>query len=234
MPDDIKALFEECWEEQVADRRRRSPSFTLDEYTATGRAPASYGGKRNVAWWLDHGPAMVEKWVQWRAETQWDFWEPVPGEPAIELEINATFPNDINVKMVIDRVFVMPSGELAAVDLKSGRTPEVPMQLGLYASGIELAYGKSYRPKWGYWWTPDKGHIGPFDLDSWTPAVFGELFKEAITAINAGTFLPKPKDACERWCGVSRYCLAVGGERAQGNDPLTLVPIDMLTTSAGE
>lgn len=222
MPDpNIDALFLSCWDEQVADRKKRSPSFTLDEYTATGRAPAAYGGKRNVAWWLDNGPAMVESWVKWRAETDWDFWEPVPEEPAIELEINAVFPNDINVKMVIDRVFVMPSGELAVLDLKSGRIPESQMQLGLYASGIELGYGEAMRPKWGYWWNPDKGAVGPYDLDRWTPAVFGELFKEAINSINAGQFIPKPNNGCQNWCGVARYCHAVGGELAKNHDPLS-------------
>lgn len=216
----IEALFKECWDEQVADRRRRSPSFTPEEYTATGRATKEYGGKRNIAWWQDNGPAMVAKWVAWRAENHWDFWEPVPGEPAIELEVNVVFPNDINVKMLADRVFVMPSGELAVVDIKTGRLPESPMQLGLYAAGIQLAYGDAYRPKWGYWWGPDKGHVGPFDLDMYTPELFGELFKEAITGINAGVFLPKPANNCKEWCGVARYCKAVNGPLAKGHDPL--------------
>jgi hypothetical protein len=76
------------------------------------------------------------------------------------------------------------------------------------------------RPKWGYFWSPEKGHSQPHDLDMWTPEMFAQMFNEAINGINAGSFLPQPANNCRNWCGVSRYCAVVGGAEALGNDPL--------------
>lgn len=215
---DLKELFSECWSEEIEKRREQSPSFQPEEFTPTGRASAVYGGKRSIAWWLDNGPLMVESWQNWRENTGWVLWD-VAGHPAVELEVNFQLPGlDLPIKAFIDRVFVLPSGELAVVDLKTGRTPETAEQLGLYATAIEIVHGT--RIKWGYFWSPEKGHGQPYDLDRWTPELFSALFSEAIAGINARSFLPQPANSCRNWCGVSRFCAVVGGEHALGNDPL--------------
>lgn len=218
MTTDLKALFEECWSAEIQDRVERSPSFKPEEYTATGRASAAYGGKRNIAWWLDNGPTMVESWVNWRANTGWLLWD-INGSPAVELEVNFELPGlDHPIKAFIDRIFVLPSGELAVLDIKTGRDPETPEQLGLYAVAIWIVYG--VRIKWGYYWHPEKGHGSPIDLDPWTPQMFAQMFNEAINGINARSFLPKPANNCKNWCGVARFCAVVQGEQALGHDPL--------------
>lgn len=215
-------LFRFCWDEQVEDTGRRSPSFSLADYTATGRASAAYGGKRTAAWWLDNGPGMVDSWINWRSETGWDIWTTPAGEPAIELECNFTLPGDIPVKAFIDRVFVLPSGEIAPFDIKTGRIPETGEQLGLYKVALETLFG--VKPQWGYYWHPDKGHGQPLPLGDYTADYFAALYEGAIAGINAGAFLPKPMNNCKAWCGVARYCKAVGGQEANGVDPLTLHP----------
>lgn len=217
---DVKALFEEAWAEQLEDRAKRSPSFDKSQYVATGRAGKEYGGKRTEGWWLDNGPAMVQAWVDWRAETGWHIWETPTGLPAIELELNVVLPGDIPVKMFIDRIFVTKAGQIVVVDLKTGRTPETPDQLGLYATGLELTFGKAYRPAWGYFWNPQHGHGQPLGLDRYTPHYFSNLYNEAIKGINAGSFPPRPANNCRSWCGMARFCHAVGGELAMGVDPL--------------
>ena len=218
---DTKALFDAAWAEEVENRRKQSPSFNLADYTVTGRASAQYGGKRNADWWADNGPKLVQNWIDWRLKTRWALWETPEGNPGIELELNINLPGDIPVKMFIDRVFVTPVGELAIVDLKTGRSPETPEQLGLYATGIELTWGQQYRPTWGFWWDANKGeHSQPMDLTMFTPSYFAALYRQAIAGINAQAFLPQPANNCKAWCGVAEYCAAVKGPKAAGVDPL--------------
>lgn len=216
-------LFRACWDEQVEDNGKRSPSFSLADYTATGRASAAYNGKRGIDWWLDNGPNMVDAWVNWRKETKWDIWVTPTGLPGIEIEFNIVLAGDIPVKGLIDRVFTLPGGEVVPVDLKTGRLPETAEQLGLYRVGLGMTFG--VWPKWGYYWNPDKGHGQPLALEQYTPDYFAKLYEGAIAGMNAGCFLPKPANNCKNWCGVSRHCKAVGGAEADGVDPLTTLDI---------
>lgn len=218
---DTKALFRDAWNAEIEKRRADSPSYAIEDYVVTGRAPAPYG-KRNLQWWQDNGHTLVDNWLAWRRKTRWDIWETPDGHHAIELELNVNLDVVGRVKLVIDRVFVGPTGELLLVDLKSGaRMPETPEQLGLYATGIELHYGSAYRPSWGFWWDAAKGeHSSPMDLTKYTPTYFRNAYEEAARGINAGCFMAKPANGCSAWCSVSRYCHAVGGPDAAGVDPL--------------
>lgn len=213
-------LFTNAWEGELLERKKHSPSYELKDYTVTGRAPAAYGGKRGIEWWLAHGPKMVEDYANWRKETRWEVWHTPLGEPAIELSMKPTLPNGVPVQMHLDRVFVPVSAPII-LDLKTGRTPETPEQLGLYATGIELTYGKEYRPTWGTFWTADAGKHGElYLLDKYTPDYFARMYDQAIAGINAGAFLPQPMNNCKAWCGVSQFCGAVDGPLAHKFDPL--------------
>lgn len=214
----VREKFREAWDAEVEHRRRLSPSFDPSQYTATGRAPAKYGGKRTEQWWLDEGPGMVQSWIDWREETQWALPE-INGEPAVEVDLLFELPGvDLPIKAYIDRVFVLPTGELAIVDLKTGRTPETAEQLGLYRVGLGIVHG--LWPSWGYFWSPGKGHGQPINLEAWTPQRFSVMFNNSINAINAGSFNPNPANACKNWCGVARFCAVVGGEEAKDVDIL--------------
>lgn len=217
----IEDLWQKCWDEEVANRGDQSPSFDPKDYALTGRASAKYGGKKGPDWWADNGPEMIQRWLDWRAENPWDVWVTPDGKPAIEIELNVILPGDIPVRMFIDRIYVMPSGQLCVLDLKSGRLPDFDEQLGLYATGVELAYGKQFRPEWGYFWDASKGtHGSPRPLEGWTPTLMSAIYKEAAAGINAGSFLPKPANGCAAWCGAAPYCFIVGGSKAKGVDPL--------------
>lgn len=216
----VETKFQEAWDAEVANRQERSPSFSPDEYTATGRASAKYGGKRNADWWRDNGPGMVQDWINWRQETGWDILT-VSGNPCVEIELRFNLPNlDMQVLAYIDRVFVTKAGEPVIVDLKTGRTPESPEQLGLYRVGMGIVHGIWI--DWGYYWSPGKGHGQPIDLTAWTPERFSVLFNNAINGINAGYFNPNPQNGCVNWCGLARYCAVVGGAEAKGVDSLAV------------
>lgn len=226
---DYAKLFHDAWDEEVAKRREQSPSFQPEEYVATGRATKEYGGKRNIAWWLDNGPGMVEAYANWRENVGWDLLD-IAGQPAVELALLFELPGlELPIRGYIDRVFVLPTGEVAVVDIKTGREPETPEQLGLYRVGLGIVHG--IWPSWGYFWSPDKGHGQPHDLEMYTPELFSMMFNEAINGINAGSFLPKPANACRNWCGVARFCHAVGGSEASGHDPLA--PVLTIATKEG-
>ena len=202
-------LFAQGWADAVEKNREWSPSFNVEDYTVTGRATAEYGGKQTVQWWMDNGPGMVQNWIDWREKNGWEIWETPEGTPAIELELNIVLPNDIPVKMFLDRVMVTPAGQITVVDIKSGRTPETAEQLGLYATAMELTFGEMFRPAWGYFWDARKGaHSSPLMLDSYTPQYFAEVYAEAVAGMNAGCYLAKPANNCFSWCGVKDHCPA--------------------------
>lgn len=210
---DPQALFLEGWEKAVEKNKEYSPNFPVEDYILTGKAAVKYGGKRNFEWWMDNGPLMVQRWIDWRRDNpDWHIWEDPDGVPAIELKLSYTLPNGIVVLGYIDRVMVTPAGQLAPVDIKTGRSPETAEQLGGYRVGMLLTFGEMFAPDWGYWWDAAKGqHSSPLDLTMYTPDYIGERYAEAISGINAGCFLAKPANNCKAWCGVSRFCSAVGG-----------------------
>lgn len=206
---DPKDMFEVAWEQEVRKRKEQSPSFNLEDYTVTGKAAAKYGGKRGIEWWMDNGPAMVQRWIDWR-ENGWEIWETPEGRLAIETEIKFVLPNGTTILLFIDRIMVTPAGQLVVVDIKTGaRTPDVPEQLGLYSVGIAAQWGEQYAPSWGYWWDANKGtHSQPLALGHYTADYFASVYDEAVAGINAGSFLARPANACFNWCGVSHLCPA--------------------------
>lgn len=208
---DARELFKMAWNEEVANRREQSPSYQVEDYVKTGRASAAYGGKRGLEWWMDNGPGMVQSWIDWRESSGWHLWELPDGSPAVEVELNITLPGGYPIRMFIDRVMVTPAGQIVVLDIKTGRIPETAEQLGLYAYGLEQEFGWSARPTWGYFWHPDKGHGAPQSLSLYTGEYLSEQARMAVAGINAGCFMAKPANNCQAWCGVAKWCTAVGG-----------------------
>lgn len=202
-------IFVKCWDDEVAKRKLDSPSFSLEEYIVTGKASAAYGGKRGIEWWMDNGPQMVQRWIDWR-ENGWQIWTTPEGSPAVETQINIILPGDTPVLMFLDRIMVTPAGQLVVVDIKTGaRMPDVAEQLGLYAVGIEQTWGREFRPEWGYYWDANKGtHSDPKPLGMYTADYFGRVYDQAVAGIEAGSFLAKPQNNCFSWCGLSHLCSA--------------------------
>lgn len=208
--------FARC-EQEEAEKTGIGPEL----WRAGGRPTKAWPNREDRAWWVHHGPGMVDKYVHWREDMLdrgWRLWETPAGLPAIELELMAVF-GDVPVKMGIDRVFVSPAGELAVIDLKSGaRKPDSNLQLGFYACGMELVLG--IRPTYGGYYmarTAELTELVPLDIYS-VEQLTGELATFS-RAIDNEVFIPNRGSHCKA-CGVARACSAVGGAEAHLFDPL--------------
>lgn len=183
---------------------------------ATGRASKEWPNKRDKAWWLANGPAMFDRWVSWMAMNPWDLLHGVDvGDGdflAVEFDVSSNI-GDIYVKAYVDRAFVLPSGEVAVVDIKTGTMkPSDPLQLGVYAVLMEKTLG--VRPSWGYYWMAEQGGTTePVDLSRYTEDYLSWLFTSQSAGLASQVFLPQVTNMCSG-CGVRDYCPAVGGRRA--------------------
>lgn len=204
---DIQSLWNNTWKDlkrsQIADR-----GFGRADVRAGGRATKAYPNKEDESWWQDNGLGMVDTWVQWRNGSGWSIATMPDGQPAIELEIEVEI-GGIPVKMVIDRLMTVTPTPTAptdyvVLDLKTGKTtPSSALQLGLYATGIELVYG--IRPAWGTYWMAREGTVTePETLDLYNLEFFTDLFSKFKTAREHGVFLPN-FNAC-KMCSVVEYC----------------------------
>jgi hypothetical protein len=45
----------------------------------------------------------------------------------------------------------------------------------------------------------------------YTGDYLNEQARMAVAGINAGVFFPKVQNNCANWCGVAKFCPAVGG-----------------------
>jgi hypothetical protein len=159
-----------------------------DTWRSAGRITAKTPNKEDSAWWYKNGLSFLEAWVEWRNKYNWKIIT-LGNEPAIELEIIPNF-NGVPVKMTIDRIMQLPTGEIVVVDLKTGsRTPESDLQLGFYASGIEKIYG--IRPSHGAYWMARQGEVGPIlPLESYSVEIVGRMVRLFDKARKSGVFLP--------------------------------------------
>jgi hypothetical protein len=170
-------------------------------------------------WWWDNGPDLVRKYIDWyEASDDISVWTAPDGRPAVELDLTVRF-GEVDVQMVIDQVLQVGSA-LVVTDLKTGaKAPESSLQLGIYACGIERAYG--IRPKYGaYWMHRSDNPFKPVPLDGYEHSIrylTGE-FARFSRARTAGAYVANPGKQCDR-CPVAHACIAAGGKDARKYDP---------------
>lgn len=213
-PDDFGAYLEEAI--VVAEERS---GYSREDFRASGRASKAWPDKENLAWWQENGPLMVERWKTWRQVNRWEILLLDGDRPAIELEVNAPFGDEL-VKAYIDRVMVNPDGEMAVVDLKSGsRMPIGSMQLGQYAESFARVSGYP-RPTYGFYWNARTGSTTEvFNLDVWSADYFEYAYAGIAERKRTGDlYLPHITNTCNS-CGVRDYCRYVGGEKADEVPP---------------
>lgn len=216
MPDfDVKEVFEHEFEEAVCNEAEKS-GFALEDWFYSGRMKP----ENSVAWWDENGPVLAQRYIDWyESHDDVTVWITPDGKPAIELELRVKF-GDTEVVMAIDQVLRMGTA-LVVTDLKtSAKAPESFRQLGIYACGIELAYG--IRPKYGAYFLPrdEVPFQRPVDLSSpqYSIAYFTREFAMFEQGVSEGIFPANPGRSCGR-CSVAHACLAVGGAQSRQFDP---------------
>lgn len=184
-------------------------------------------GSQDREWWYANGPRMCEDFLDWYdSQDDVSVWITPDGRPAIELELNVKF-GDVPVHMFVDLVLQMGSA-LVVVDLKSGaKVPDSPSQLAIYASGIELEFGKKHRPRYGSFYMlrgvgrdePKDFFLSPVELGGYQQSVewWTRQFAMLDRAVESGVFIANPGEHCKR-CGVAGACPAVGGKDAWRHD----------------
>lgn len=204
---DITERWTYHWTTELAKARAIEPDESL-WYTA-GRKTEKTPNKEDGDFWVDAGRQWCLDYVEATAKQNWALWELPDGKPAIEVGLIVTL-GGIVMRQYVDRLYVTGDGELVVVDLKSGsRTPGDAAQLGVYACGVERAFG--IRPTYGFYYMARKSSFGlPILLDNYTSEVLGEQFAIAARIWEQGLFLPNPDQHC-RFCGVRRFCRAEGG-----------------------
>lgn len=218
---DLTDVWTEAFDGEIAKRAEESGVSPADWKAAgkrrTKKNPDPPG--ENEDWWREHGQQMVLDYSDWRESTPWNVWITPEGVPAIELELRVLF-GGVPVRMFIDRVFETPEGDLVLVDMKSGASPpkDQGLQLGFYASGLEVQFGR--RPVMAVYYDARKGGISvPYNIDHLTPDFLGSLLTMFVKAKQEGLFIPNLSNNCDN-CGVRRACAAVNGPEAAQYDPL--------------
>ncbi|PVU81358.1 hypothetical protein DDP54_15775 (plasmid) [Cellulomonas sp. WB94] len=128
---DVKVLtFAEALQLGIDEAVEKS-GLPESEFRASGRKSNAWPDKENKAWWLHHGPVMVQRWRDFVRTVPWDLAEfpDAEGElrPAVEIELDIQV-SGTTIKAFVDRVFRRRADDaLVVVDLKSGADPSAPI-----------------------------------------------------------------------------------------------------------
>lgn len=213
---ELHTIWAEAFNKTIGEEQEKSGLNPID-WRRSGRVSKEWPDKENGDWWNANGLEMFVNFANVWEQLGWSIWHTPEGVPGIELEINQYY-GDIFVKAFVDLVVVTSDGELAVVDLKTGKTMPSNMQLGLYASSIEKQFGM--RPSQGYYYDARKAVMMPTEnLGRWTPQLFTELFRQFELGVQNKIFLPNVGMGCSS-CSVSDYCYANNGSMAEIMDPL--------------
>lgn len=205
-------LFAEAFEAEVTDVSGTEPDSS--RWSVAGKNKSKTRGHgEDGQWWRANGPPMVENWITWRRRVAWKVWVTPEGTPAIELSQEFVTPKGREIKGFIDRVFIIPGGQLVIVDLKSGaRSPESDLQLAFYRYCLFNTLGVDIRH--GAYWMARTGEMSDiYNLSRITPALMNVWMSRFDKAIDNGIFIPHITFMC-RACSHRDYCVAYGGSKA--------------------
>lgn len=200
-------------EEATAAQSERSGVDPKD-FKATGRATKANPDKEDRKWWLANGPAMCQRWTNWRAAAPLDIWISETGVPGIEIEFKVRL-GEADVLGYIDRVMVdHRTGQLVVIDLKSGaRKVAGDGQLGIYKIGLWETFGAHLDIRYGAYWYAREGATGELlPLNEWSVERATWEYEAALKRRARGDFQPNVADHCG-WCGVRDFCYAANGSR---------------------
>lgn len=202
--------FKDVFVQNIENAKKRGK-----EIKASGRVLKSHGkgggpNKKDAAWWLVEGQAMINRWVnRRRAFTDWHIMRMPDGTPGVEVEVRVDF-GGVEILGAIDRVMVDPDGRAAIVDLKTGAVPVGVLQMATYGLALRILHGIGASV--AYYWSPDSKDaygrmIGPFDLTAFDADRIEHMYRGARRGIEEGIFIPHVTGMCSG-CPVKDQCWA--------------------------
>ena len=211
------SIWEKAFNDQIAEVEKKSDTNPTD-WRRGGRESKANPNKEDKVWWDANGRKMFFDFINVWQESQMEIWVSPQGVPGVEIEFNSMF-GEVPIKAFADLIAVLPTGELAVVDFKTGNyMPDSSMQLGVYACAMEMTFG--IRPTRGFFYSARKAQFEEATgLDRWSIPLMTELFAQFSRGLEAQIFLPNLGMSCGT-CGVKDYCYAAGGQLAQIYDPL--------------
>ena len=211
------SIWDTAFLEAIGETEAKSGTNPVD-WRVSGRATKQWPDKENKAWWDVNGKEMFYNFITNWQESGFQVWVAPDGVPGIEIGFNSYFGN-VLIKAYADCVATR-GDEFAVIDFKTGKyTPDSSMQLGIYASLIEMQFGK--RPNAGYYYSAREGVFKEaYGIDRWTIPVLTNLFEKFEFAVQNEVFLPNVGMSCGT-CGVRDYCYAVGGHMSEFYDKLS-------------
>lgn len=169
---------------------------------ATGRATKEWPNKEDAAYWTQHGPEHVQRWIDWR---EGNITQP---KGAAMLGIEVPFHVEIAgvpVRGFIDRTLVDHHGQMIVLDLKSGSKTPDPYQLGVYTCALE-AMGEP-RPALGSYFMTRTGKVEMHAMARFTQEKVGRWLGFVQQAIELELFPPNTSSWCSS-CDVRPHCTA--------------------------
>lgn len=197
----------EVFNDAVKEVEERS-NIPSTEWKTAGRKTTSRPDGEDLSFWQSDGLKQVESYQKWYQSSGWKIATMPDGRPGIEWAADVHF-GGTPVRMIVDAIYQVGE-DLVIVDYKTGsRTPFGAVQAGLYASGIERAYG--IRPKWGSFFMTRKGELDELlDLSPLSMDYFDYVFGAMNHSTMNGWFPPSVGDSC-RMCSFTAQCPAFGG-----------------------
>ena len=207
-PRHAETLFQAAFEAEIALREERTGT-SHTEWRATGRASKEWPNKRDRAWWERNGPLMVQRWITWRLNSDWEVAPLDDGTWAIEVPFEITI-GGVTLRGYIDRVMSLPFDgvlDYKVVDIKTGMSKPDGEQLDFYSLGFASQTG--IFPGWGEFWDGNSGSSSvPIRLDR-----RDDYLEAKVAGVRqmqeAGLYFPNPSNLCAS-CGVAEFCPAKG------------------------
>lgn len=185
-----------------------------EDFRVGGRASKAWPNREDAAFWIEQGFEQTEKYIEWLAANDWVIATLPDGRPGIEWDGEIELEGQV-VRFIIDAVYLTGAGELVVVDYKSGsHAPSGVEQLGLYATGLEVIFGREWRPKWGAFYMTRKAELaGLTNLDPYGIDYFGYQFSAMQAQLDTGFYPPNVDMHCS-FCSFADYCPGVNGPKA--------------------
>lgn len=187
---DLFRVWMEAWHTAYADVINHA-RFVGELDMATWRK--ANRGTEGRDWWLEHGYAMVLRFVKWKRTTGRDLAVfDLDGRPALEEQIEVEL-GGVPFIAIPDALVVDEHGQLGILDYKTGKPPKKPTQLNVYAAVLAEKYG--LHATWGLYYMARPGQL----LANLIPRDHSRLIADVVdfdTRERAGDYDLRPGQQC--------------------------------------